>query len=93
MSTDTEVEDQFGVPSKEIAKNILIYSQSADFLDDRDIALEYEGKWVGAYLEEIIAVADDLDTLLKKIDDLKISRALTAVEFFEPANDKRILIL
>ena len=90
MNTNTD-SGWLGAPPEEIAKSLTKYQRSIDFLNNKNLALKYAGKWVAVYLGKMKAVEDDLDVLLKVLDDQNVPRAETAIEFFE--KEKRILIL
>ena len=89
MNTDS---DWLGAPPEEIAKSLLDFAQSSELLsNDQLLVKKYAQKWVGVCSGQVKAAEDDLDVLLRVLDNKGVSRSDTVVRFIE--KEQRTLIL
>ncbi len=88
---DTDL-NWLGAHPRDVARSLLDFTRSSDLLsNDQELVGKYEQKWVGVYHGEVKAAEDDLDTLLKVLDNQNVSRSDTIVRFIE--KEQRTLIL
>ena len=66
---DTDL-NWLGAHPRDVARSLLDFTRSSDLLsNDQELVGKYEQKWVGVYHGEVKAAEDDLDTLLKVLDN------------------------
>ena len=75
------IEEMGGIEA--IMKSSEQHQKDWDFLEthSKEWHKQYPEKWVAVYQEELVAVADDFDTLLSNIDEKNIPRDKVVVEF------------
>ncbi len=83
----------FGGNPEEIAKGLREYSKSAEVLSAFQPRLinEYPMKWVGVYRGKVSAKADDLPSLMSKLEKRGIPPGNAIIRFIE--RNQRTLIL
>lgn len=84
---------QFGDDLHDIAAGLREFSKSAQRLSDDKQSLihEHPKQWIGVYRGEVSAEADDLETLMTKLNKQDIPLGDTIVRFIE--KNQRTLIL
>lgn len=83
--------DWFGEEPEEIARGLHEFTRSCEVLDDPELVDQYPEKWVGAHNGAIRATADQLESLLEKLDDLGVPRRGRAIQYV--TKKRRMLIL
>ena len=83
----------FGSAPEDIARGLWEYSKSAKMLanDLPRLIDEYPNKWVGVYRSEVSAKADDLPSLMQKLEQQGIPLGDTIVRFIEKNQSTLIL--
>ena len=81
-----------GASPREIANSLADFTESSLLLsNDKQLADKYAQKWIGVCSGEVKAAEDDLDSLLKSLDEQGVPRSDTIVRFIE--RNRRTLIL
>ena len=87
------VPPRFGNAPEEIARGLREFSKSAQMLanDQPRLIDEYPRQWIGVYRGEVSAKADDLPSLMEKLERRGSPPGDTIVRFIE--KNQRTLIL
>jgi len=83
----------FGGAPEDIARELREFSKSAEMLanDQPRLIDEYPRQWIGVYRGEVSAKADDLPSLIEKLEKQGVPLGDTIVRFIE--KNQRTLIL
>lgn len=83
----------FGGNPEEIARGLREYSKSAEVLsvDQPRLIDEYSMKWIGVYRGRVSAQADDLASLMRKLEKRGIPPGDAIIRFIE--RNQRTMIL
>ena len=87
------VPSRFGIAPEDIARGLREFSTSAEMLanDQPRLIDEFPRQWIGVYRGEVSAKADDLPSLMEKLERRGIPLGDTIVRFIE--KNQRTLIL
>ena len=87
-----KIEDWLGVSYEEYVRAMEESTRSHNAIwSDPDIVTKYPDKWIAAFDGKVQLVADDMETLLRELDERKIPRNHAAIEYIEV--EPRTLIL
>ncbi len=92
-SANDPLASRFGGEPAEIARGLIEYAKSAEALsaDQPRLIDEHPKKWVGVYQGKVSARADDLQTLMSRLEKQGISPGDAIIRFIE--RNQRTMIL
>lgn len=88
----SEVDDWLGVPIKEYVGTLRQNAKSFSLIwSDPEVVSKYPQKWIAAFDGKVQLVEDDVDALLRGLEERNIPRGHAVIEYVEV--DPRTLIL
>ncbi|MCY4128218.1 MAG: hypothetical protein OXG15_03120 [Gammaproteobacteria bacterium] len=88
----SEIDDWVGVPIEEFVDTLHQNAKSFDAIwSDPDLVSKYPQKWVAAFEGKIQIVEDNLDSLLRSLDESNVPRGHAVIEYVE-VNPRTLIV-